>query len=57
MNNMMQQNAGFSAFGYFLFFDEEDAAGLMGVNVCVIILSTSYFFVLFQIKKTLILRS
>jgi soluble epoxide hydrolase/lipid-phosphate phosphatase len=34
INSMVQQNMGYSVFGYFLFFDEEDAPELMNKNVC-----------------------
>jgi soluble epoxide hydrolase/lipid-phosphate phosphatase len=33
VNSMVQQNMGYSVFGYFLFFDESDAPELMNKNV------------------------
>jgi len=33
INNSMQANLGFSIFGYFLFFDEEDAVRLLNEHV------------------------
>ena len=33
VNGMCQQNMGYSVFGYFLFFDEEDAPELMNKHV------------------------
>jgi hypothetical protein len=39
VNSMVKQTKGYEVFGYFLFFQEEDAVALMDANVCVCHLS------------------